>query len=297
MRAFYQSQLSCARASNPRARWFIHPRRKRRGIKNLFRKVKDTAEIVKGIVEHVPVYQDLVQPAAKELGTALQTVAKTVHIALAPVSALVWGYEQIKEWVQQTVTEKLKDVPPDEIVPPRVAVAGPTIEALRFAAEEPTMRELYANLLATSMSSKKQSKAHPAFVEIIRQLEVIDVHLLNFIYARYIETRKDREEMWSRHSSLSDYPLQSIDFPIYKFQVTEMLKIEESEYMKSVDNLIRLRCITPYVEEGNVETEVDGIYDNKTFTVFHNYDGICMTPFGVGFVEACTNPSKSEYDI
>ncbi len=37
MHAFYQPQLSCARASNPRARWFIHPRRKQRGIKNLFR--------------------------------------------------------------------------------------------------------------------------------------------------------------------------------------------------------------------------------------------------------------------
>lgn len=56
-------------------------------------KVKDAADIVKGIVKHVPVYQDLVQPAAKEVGTALQTVAKTVHIALAPVSALVWGYD------------------------------------------------------------------------------------------------------------------------------------------------------------------------------------------------------------
>ncbi len=38
MHPCYQSQLSCARASNPRARWFIHPHRKRWGIKNLFRK-------------------------------------------------------------------------------------------------------------------------------------------------------------------------------------------------------------------------------------------------------------------
>jgi hypothetical protein len=257
-------------------------------------KVKDTAEIVKGIVEHVPVYQDLVQPAAKELGTALQTVAKTVHIALAPVSALVWGYDQIREWVQQTVTEKLKDVPPEEIVPPRVAVAGPTIEALRFAADEPAMRELYANLLATSMSSKRQGKAHPAFVEIIRQLEVIDVHLLNFIYANYMKVGKESKERWISHPILWNYQPKSIDMPINKYDITNMLKIEESAYMKSVDNLIRLRFITPYVEEHDIETEVDGEYDKKTFTLFHNYDRVCMTPFGVEFVEACTNPPKSE---
>src|SRR5947209_7957532 len=38
MHAFYQHPLSCARASNPLTRWFSHPRRKQRGIENLFRK-------------------------------------------------------------------------------------------------------------------------------------------------------------------------------------------------------------------------------------------------------------------
>jgi hypothetical protein len=52
-------------------------------------KIRDTAEAVKGIVEAVPIYQDAVQPAAKEIGTALQTVAKSIHVVLAPVSALV----------------------------------------------------------------------------------------------------------------------------------------------------------------------------------------------------------------
>src|SRR5205823_13257776 len=114
-------------------------------------KIRDGAEIVEGIVKSVPVYQDVVQPAARELGTALQTVAKTVHIALAPVSALVWGYDQIRHWLQKTMTEKLKDIPPDQIVPPQITVAGPVIEALRFAANEPLLKDLYANLLATSM--------------------------------------------------------------------------------------------------------------------------------------------------
>lgn len=252
-------------------------------------KVKDAADIVKGIVEHVPVYQDLVQPAAKEVGTALQTVAKTVHIALAPVSVLIWGYDQIKDWVQKTVTEKLKDVPPEEIVPPRVAVAGPTIEALRFAAEEPTMRELYANLLATSMTAKRQGKAHPAYVDIIRQLEVIDVHVLNFIHKTYLKAYEERVESWSEHPRLKDVRPAAIDFPVRRYRIMEELKIEENEYMSSVDNLIRLRCITPYVEEEDIETEVHGLQDSKTVSIFHNYDIVCMTPFGVCFVEACTN--------
>ena len=74
-------------------------------------KIRDLAEAVKGVVEAVPIYEDALQPAAKEIGTALQTVAKTIHIALAPVSALVWGYDQIKDFVSTKVAEKLKDVP------------------------------------------------------------------------------------------------------------------------------------------------------------------------------------------
>ena len=56
-------------------------------------KIRDVIDAVTGVAKAVPVYQDVVQPAAQEIGTALQTVAKTVHVALAPVSALVWGWE------------------------------------------------------------------------------------------------------------------------------------------------------------------------------------------------------------
>ena len=78
-------------------------------------RIKDVAETVKGIVEAVPVYQDVLQPAARQIGTALETVTKTIHIALAPISVLVWGYDQIKVFVSTKVAEKLKDVPPEKI--------------------------------------------------------------------------------------------------------------------------------------------------------------------------------------
>jgi hypothetical protein len=109
-------------------------------------KIRDAADAVKGVLETVPVYQDVAQPAAKEIGTALQTVAKAIHVALAPISALVWGYEKIAEYLDKTLTEKLKGVPAERIVTPSPAVAGPTVEALRFTAYEPSLRELYWQL-------------------------------------------------------------------------------------------------------------------------------------------------------
>lgn len=141
-------------------------------------KIRDAADAVKGIVEAVPIYQDSVQPAAKEIGTALQTVAKTIHIVLAPVSALVWGYEQIKDFVSTKVAEKLKDVPPENIATPKPNVAGPALESLKYTGHEEMLRDMYANLLAASMDTRTASGAHPAFVEIIRQLTPDEARIL-----------------------------------------------------------------------------------------------------------------------
>lgn len=133
-------------------------------------KVRDVVDAVTGVAKAVPIYQDVMQPAAQELGKALQTVAKTVHVALAPVSALVWGYDQIKGFVSTKVAERLRNVPPENIVSPKPNVAGPTLEALRYTGHESSLSDLYANLLAASMDKATASGAHPAFVEIIKQL-------------------------------------------------------------------------------------------------------------------------------
>jgi hypothetical protein len=132
--------------------------------------IQSTANAVKGILEAVAVYQDVVQPAAKEVGAALQTVAKTIHILLAPVSGLVWGYDQIKDFVGARVTEKLRNVPEERLRTPEPNIAGPALESLRYTGHKEELRELYASLLATAMDADKMAQAHPAFVEIIRQL-------------------------------------------------------------------------------------------------------------------------------
>ena len=133
-------------------------------------KIRDVVDAVTGVAKAVPVYQDVVQPAAQELGKALQTIAKSVHVVLAPVSALVWGYDQIKEFVSTKVSERLRNVPLENIITPKPNVAGPALEALRYTGHESLLSDLYANLLAASMDKSVSHGAHPAFVEIIKQL-------------------------------------------------------------------------------------------------------------------------------
>ena len=99
----------------------------------------------------MPVYQDAVQPAAKEIGKGLQVVAKAVNAALIPVEGLIWGVEQIRDFVRDRVAKKLEAIPPEDIQQPKAHIAVPAIDALRYTGTEDGLSELYANLLATSM--------------------------------------------------------------------------------------------------------------------------------------------------
>lgn len=145
--------------------------------------IEATFNAVTGLVKAVPVYQDAVQPAAKEVGKTLETIAKTVNVALAPVSALVWCYDQIKDFVDNKVSEKLQNVPSDKIVTPPTHIAGPALESLRYTGSIDELKELYANLIASSMDKDSTKEAHPSFVEIIKQLSPDEAKLLSVFIA------------------------------------------------------------------------------------------------------------------
>jgi len=146
--------------------------------------VKDVIDATTGLLKAIPVYQDLVQPAAKEIGTALATVAKTVNLALAPISGVIWSYETIKDFVATKVSGKLKNIPTEDIITPNPMVAGPALEALKYSGHEDTLREMYANLLANALDVNTATNTHPSFVDLIRQLSPSEAKLLLFISKR-----------------------------------------------------------------------------------------------------------------
>lgn len=125
---------------------------------------------IASLVKEIPVYQDALQPGMKEIGKGLRTVAKTINFALCPLKALVWGYEKIEIFLNEFLSKKLENTPIENIQTPPAHIAVPAIEALRYTGEDKNLRELYANLIANSMDVKNTDKAHPSFVEIIKNL-------------------------------------------------------------------------------------------------------------------------------
>lgn len=144
-------------------------------------RVEGTIKAVTGLVEAVPVYDDAIQPVARETGKALQTVGRAVNAALLPIKGLVWGIEKIEEFVNTKVSKKLEKIPVENICTPDPAVAGPALESLRYTGHKESLSELYANLLASAMDLNTAKNAHPGFVEIIRNMSSDEAKILGFI--------------------------------------------------------------------------------------------------------------------
>ncbi|HHF3036786.1 TPA: DUF4393 domain-containing protein [Vibrio diabolicus] len=215
--------------------------------------IEGTINAVTGLAKAIPVYEDVLQPAAKEMGKALGTVAKTVNVALAPVSALVWGYDKIQDFVDTKVSEKLSSVKDEDIVSPPPNVAGPALESLKYTGSIEELKELYANLIASSMDKNTTHKAHPSFVEIIKQLSPDEAKLLVYFAssgsAPIVDIKNNRKD-----KSGGRYEYR------YFTNIGEKLKLENLGLNSSYwSNLIRLGLVDIPDDFQLIE---EGIYDD-----------------------------------
>lgn len=124
--------------------------------------------------------------AGENLGKAAVTLTRTLNVLLLPLAAVNFAYKRAEEYFTkgrfaEDLTEKTASIPPENIVEPRASVAGPALQGLAFSYDEPDLKELYLNLLASAMDSRVSERAHPAFVEIIRQLNSSEAGLFRLI--------------------------------------------------------------------------------------------------------------------
>lgn len=79
--------------------------------------------------------------------------------------------EHIKLVKEQAIANlHTRQVPAERIIVPSATIVGPAVQAMVFAADDPELRDMFASLLATAMDSATAHKAHPAFVEVLRQI-------------------------------------------------------------------------------------------------------------------------------
>ena len=123
-----------------------------------------------------------VKEAAGNLGQSAVTLTKTINNALLPLAAINFAFDKARAYFngkfQQDLSEKASRIPSEAMVEPKASIAGPTLQGLAFTHEEPGLKDMYLNLLAAAMDGRISITAHPAFVEIIKQLDAEDADLM-----------------------------------------------------------------------------------------------------------------------
>lgn len=104
---------------------------------------------------------------------------------MLPLAAINFAFDKARRYFferfEVDLQEKTKSIPFDQIVDPKASIAGPALQGLAFTHEEPNLKDMYLNLIATAMDGRTASNAHPAFVEVIKQLEGEEAQLLRSV--------------------------------------------------------------------------------------------------------------------
>ena len=133
-------------------------------------------------LETIPkIYDDGISPTVQECGKGLALIPRTVSAALAPLRIWIAKKEYNVAEVEKLLAIKLETVSTDSIVSPEAYIGVPAIQAISYCMDSEELRNLYANLLATSMIQDKRNNAHPSFIEVIKQLSSDEAKLLNKI--------------------------------------------------------------------------------------------------------------------
>lgn len=256
--------------------------------------VSGTVKAVSELAKAVPIYQDAVQPAAKEAGKSLHLVVRAVNAALMPVEGLVWGVERIRDFVRERVAAKLNNVPPEDVQPPKPHIAVPAIEALRYTGEESDLADLYANLLATSMDKATAYRAHPGFVDMIKNMSPDEARIMRYlafngdqavINIKQIVNEQGHFRTTHRHVSLLGVKAQCAYPPLAANYLDNLVRLGLIEIP---DRFLTREEIYKEIEEHpQIKAITDSIAKIEGSKVEIEKQKIELTDLGKQFVRAC----------
>lgn len=255
----------------------------------------------------VSVIPDIITPASNALqanvpetmkqadGALSSIVGLFNNVVLYPVKKADITFKYKLEAFEDDLKQKMKSVPKENIQPPSTMIAGPTLEALRYAYDEKELREMYENLLVSAMDKRKSPKAHPAYVDTIKQMSPLDAEVFN----RLVDLQQVKCATIMFHIK-GTYQIYSNGMPNYF--ITELYGLADPFLLSaSLENLNRLALIEittfgmknenyqlmkdhPYVKER------EQLFKNNTendFEINLTERAAQITNYGEQFAEVC----------
>ncbi|MGE3855507.1 MAG: DUF4393 domain-containing protein [Dehalococcoidia bacterium] len=265
----------------------------------------DPEKAIEAVEKRLPItelYRDLAQPAAQRIGRGLGTVADAALLALIPLEWLVYKGGEIRAALMPDLEARLEGVPTERIQTPAPEVAGPLFEALRFTAHNDDLRRLYANLLGTAMDSETARTAHPAFVEILKQLSPDEARILRYVaedgpyqpVLSIVELHEKDDEEKGLHNALSNFSCIADDAgcehpDLVSTYITNLRRLGLVEHIDG--GVAQPPSVYDPIEEHGTITALEAEIAARGYASRRERGLIGVTPLGQQFIDACVAPT------
>lgn len=122
--------------------------------------------------------------AAKGIESPGKSLGNLWDIAIGNKIAAAYEKSKFKhsldiEDFKNKLINNVSSIKRENLQDPKISIVGPALEASKYYFEEEEIREMFANLIASSMDSTYNGLVQHSFVEIIKQLSPHDAKLFN----------------------------------------------------------------------------------------------------------------------
>lgn len=241
-------------------------------------------------------YKDLLAPSAKPIGDMISLLPRSLRIGFGKWEKWLVNKEESLRLVLAATSNKLNDIPEEKQCEPEPYVAIPTIQQIAYCFDSKELRDMYANLLVSSMNQDKKWNVHPSYVDIIKQLSPDEAKLL---------------KEFKNHSYIS-YPLIDLYAKLKNSEGQRRIALnitgdnlysicDKPDNMSFyIDNLVRLQliCVTDQMQlqsDHIYNLLLDSRFSKKHMGEIHDNEELAskrkifyISEYGLSFAKCCT---------
>jgi hypothetical protein len=137
-------------------------------------------------IETAKAVKDTLPGTVMQLDSACSAIIEWFSsFVLYPLKLTSVKYKYKLESFSNDLKRKTESIPEEKRHMPDISLVGPTLEALRYSFDVNEIREMYVNLLASSIDKDKDSLVHPSYVDIIKRMNSVDAVVFHYLVQKY----------------------------------------------------------------------------------------------------------------
>lgn len=240
-------------------------------------------------------YKDLVSPTAEPVGVMLSLLPRTIRLGLSKWEKWIVNGEESLKLTAQALQKKVESIPAEKQCEPEPYIAVPAIQQISYCYDSSELRDMYANLLASSMNTDKKWNVHPGFVDIIKQLTPDEAKILRVLpkttmfYKPLVDLQVEMGNIKGQRTICRNYTnafdticdapqntsqyLENLD-RLKLINIPEDQHITDDSFYQPIEN-------SPTLQEKKTETLAEGETYKFKRKLFY------VTNYGVAFITCC----------